>query len=188
MWGCLSARTRQDVIEQAVFRDVRIVVPVKEDFDRGRDPFGSHLEILDLASGHRQIIYSSDEVFEAPNWTRDGKALIYNSRRSAVSVLTWQAGAQHRSTRATWSGTTTTMSSRLTAACLPSAATAGEDFHSLVYTVPLQGGQPKLITPTGPSYLHGWSPDGKFLVYCAQRNWPVRYLPHPGWMGARKSS
>ncbi len=46
----------------------------------------------------------------------------------------------------------------------------GEEYHSLVYTVPVQGGQPRLVTPTGPSYLHGWSPDGKFLVYCAQRN------------------
>jgi len=34
----------------------------------------------------------------------------------------------------------------------------------------LQGGQPKLVTPKGPSYLHGWSPDGKCLVYCARRN------------------
>src|SRR5262249_43763252 len=28
----------------------------------------------------------------------------------------------------------------------------------------------KLITPMGPSYWHGWSPDGKTLAYCAQRN------------------
>jgi TolB protein len=42
--------------------------------------------------------------------------------------------------------------------------------NSRIYTVPLQGGKPKLITPRGPSYLHGWSPDGKFLVYTAQRN------------------
>jgi len=39
-----------------------------------------------------------------------------------------------------------------------------------VYTVPVHGGQPKRITSTGPSYLHGWSPDGKFLVYTGLRN------------------
>ena len=32
---------------------------------------------------------------------------------------------------------------------------------SVVYTVPVEGGTPTQITPTGPSYLHGWSPDGK---------------------------
>ncbi len=30
--------------------------------------------------------------------------------------------------------------------------------------------QAKQITPVGPSYLHGWSPDGKYLTYTGQRN------------------
>ena len=25
------------------------------------------------------------------------------------------------------------------------------------------------MTPLGPSYWHGWSPDGKTLAYCAER-------------------
>jgi len=41
---------------------------------------------------------------------------------------------------------------------------------SAVYTVPVGGGTPKRITPLTPSYLHGWSPDGKTLVYTAQRS------------------
>jgi Tol biopolymer transport system component len=39
-----------------------------------------------------------------------------------------------------------------------------------VYTLPATGGTPKRITPLGPSYLHGWSPDGRFLVYAGQRD------------------
>ena len=31
-------------------------------------------------------------------------------------------------------------------------------------------GQRRLVTHEGPSYLHGWSPDGKRLAYCAQRH------------------
>jgi Tol biopolymer transport system component len=42
--------------------------------------------------------------------------------------------------------------------------------QSAVYVVPIQGGTPKRITPLTPSYLHGWSPDGKFLVYAGRRN------------------
>jgi Tol biopolymer transport system component len=38
-----------------------------------------------------------------------------------------------------------------------------------VYTVPVGGGTPRRITTRGPSYLHGWSPDGRFLVYTAER-------------------
>jgi Tol biopolymer transport system component len=41
---------------------------------------------------------------------------------------------------------------------------------SIIYTVPVTGGTPKQITPKGPSYLHGWSPDGKTLVFTGQRN------------------
>ena len=36
--------------------------------------------------------------------------------------------------------------------------------------VPATGGEPRLVTPTGPSYWHGWSPDGQTLIYCARRN------------------
>ncbi len=36
--------------------------------------------------------------------------------------------------------------------------------------VPVTGGEPRQITPTGPSYWHGWSPDDKTLIYCAKRN------------------
>jgi hypothetical protein len=77
--GLFVCSHEDEVVEQATFHDVRIVVPVKEGFDRGKDPFGSRLEILDLASGYRRIIYPTDNVFEAPNWTRDDKALIFNS-------------------------------------------------------------------------------------------------------------
>jgi TolB protein len=36
--------------------------------------------------------------------------------------------------------------------------------------LPASGGTPKRITPLTPSYLHGWSPDGKFLIYTGGRN------------------
>ena len=41
---------------------------------------------------------------------------------------------------------------------------------SRIYTIPFMGGVPQLITPLAPSYLHGWSPDGSTLAYCAERN------------------
>ena len=36
--------------------------------------------------------------------------------------------------------------------------------------MPISGGTPKRLTPTGPSYWHGWSPDGKTLAFVGQRN------------------
>jgi TolB protein len=156
------------VVEQATFQDVRIVVPVKEGFDRGRDPFGSRLELIDVPTGHRQVIYAQDDVFEAPNWTRDGKALIYNragrlyrfdlETRNPTLIDTGDVVGNNNDHVISFDGRMLAISSH-----------SEQEYASRIYTVPLQGGMPKLITPIGPSYLHGWSPDDRFLVYTAQR-------------------
>jgi Tol biopolymer transport system component len=41
---------------------------------------------------------------------------------------------------------------------------------SRIYLTPIAGGMPRKITEKAPSYLHGISPDGKTLAFCAQRN------------------
>ena len=46
----------------------------------------------------------------------------------------------------------------------------------MVYTLPIAGGIPKKITPVGPSYWHGWSPDGKTLAFAGQRTGQLRHL------------
>lgn len=48
---------------------------------------------------------------------------------------------------------------------------AEEDYCSRIYILPLDGSAPpRMITPKPFSYLHGWSPDGKHLAYCASRD------------------
>jgi TolB protein len=166
--GLLCCSHEPDVVETVIYHDVRIVVPVKAGFDRGRDPFGSHLELLDVTSGHRQIVYSTDYIVEAPNWTQDGRALIYNSggrlyrfdlQTKTPSLIDTDPVVNNNNDHViSFDGTMLAISSH------------GEEHASRVYTVPLQGGKPKLVTPTGPSYLHGWSPDGKFLLFTGLRN------------------
>lgn len=47
----------------------------------------------------------------------------------------------------------------------------GPDGESRVYLIDVTGKEPvRLVTPNAPSYLHGYSPDGKTLAYCAERN------------------
>lgn len=62
-----------------------------------------------------------------------------------------------------------------------------EDDKSRIYILPLSGGVPRLITPLGPSYLHGWSPDGKTLCYCAERNgeFDIYTIPAEGGVETR---
>ena len=167
--GLYLCSHEEGVVERALFQDVRIVAPVKDGFIRGRDPFGSRLEILEVASGQRRIIYNSDDVIEAPNWTRDGTALVYNSggrlyrfdlaSRMPAPIDTGHVVRNNNDHVLSFDGSLLAISSQ-----------SGEEGHSMVYTVPLQGGQPRQVTPTGPSYLHGWSPDGKFLVFTGRRS------------------
>ncbi len=167
--GLFVSAGQDDGAAAVRFRDVRVVVPVAAHFDRERDPFGSRLEVLDIDSGHRRILHSADQVFEAPNWTRDGQALIFNQAgrlyrfdlASHIMELidTGDVRRNNNDHVISFDGTTLAISHHLP-----------PDYHSRIYTVPLAGGQPRLVTPLGPSYLHGWSPDGQFLVYTALRD------------------
>src|SRR3989475_51667 len=168
--GLFVCAHNDTVVERATFRDVRITAPARAGFVPYQDYIGSNLEILDVVSGDRTIVYRSPESLQAPNWTTDGKALIYNSRgllyrfdlvdRRPVVVSTGFATSNNNDHVLSFDGRTLAISHH-----------SAEDHNaSIVYTVPTQGGTPRRVTSRGPSYLHGWSPDGKFLVYTGERN------------------
>ncbi len=77
--GIFVCSHNNSVVERAAFRDVRITRPVKDEFVPYRDYIGSNLEILDVQSGHRKVVYRVPDSLQAPNWTRDGKALRLRS-------------------------------------------------------------------------------------------------------------
>jgi hypothetical protein len=163
------------VAEKAIFRDVRVVVPARTNFVPYRDYIGSVLEILDVPSGRLEAIHRSRVPFEAPNWTRDGAALIYNvsgraagwgglmrfdlAQKTAVLIDTGEARQNNNDHVLSFDGAMLGLSDQ-------SPSHGGQ---SAVFTVPVGGGTPKRITPLTPSYMHSWSPDGKFLVYTGGR-------------------
>ena len=164
-----------DVVEKAIFRDVRIIRPAKTGFIPYRDFIGSVLEILDIESGKSAAIYESSQPFEAPNWTRDGAGLIYNISgrsegwgrlarfdlvtRKPVVIDTGLANRNNNDHVLSFDGKMLGISDQ-------SASHGGQ---SRIFTLPAEGGTPKQITSLAPSYLHGWSLDGKFLVYTGGR-------------------
>jgi tricorn protease-like protein len=158
-----------DEIETAEFDNVRIVVPAADDFVPYRDFIGSNLEIMDVATGVRTVIYRAADSIQAPNWTTDGKALIYNrngrlfrfdlATREPTEIDTGFATENNNDHVLSFDGEMLAISHR-----------RDTESQSIVYTVPVGGGTPKEITPVGPSYLHGWSPDGRELVYTGGRD------------------
>ncbi|WP_018885846.1 TolB family protein [Paenibacillus massiliensis] len=129
----------------------------------------SILEVANVFSGERSVLAEFDFLIEAPNWTRDGRQLIYNSLgRLYTFDLT------SRESEIVYSGYAIRCNNDHVLSPDNSLVAVShhtnEDGQSRIYTFPLKGGNPILITPMAPSYLHGWSPDGNTLAYCAERN------------------
>ncbi len=133
-----------------------------------RDSF-SILETVDVHTGERTVLQEYDHVIEAPNWTKDGRFLIYNS---GGKMYTYELATGENKGIDTGFATDCNNDHVLSPDNQQLAVShhTNEDATSRIYIVPLAGGTPVLVTEKGPSYLHGWSPDGQRLAYCAERN------------------
>jgi hypothetical protein len=156
----------KDVTEKAVFSRVDLNTPPRAS---ERPVLYSTLETQTMASTDRRVVHVTASRIEAPNWLRDGATLIFNSggriyRIPAVggkpeAIDTGFATRCNNDHGVSPDGTLLAISDQ----------SQGRR-QSLIYTLPIAGGTPTLITPTGPSYWHGWSPDGKMLALCGERN------------------
>lgn len=157
-----------NVLESARFSDV-LITPLNPIESQLKPRFASTLETVAIASKDRRVTWWSTNLIEAPNWCRDGTNLVFNSKGQLFQVPV--AGGEPRridtgvATRInndhgiSPDGTTLVISDQ-----------SQGDRKSRIYTLPLSGGVPHQVTALGPSYWHGWSPDGKTLAYCADRN------------------
>lgn len=143
----------------------------------------SYLEIYDVVTGTRKVVREFNSRIEAPNWTPDGKWLIYNSGGLLYRIS--PDGSDDRPTLINTDFVTTCNNDHVVSfdgSFIAISASPAEARRSYVYTVPVEGGVPQLVTPVGPSYLHGISPDNNFLAYCADRNgnYDVYVIPTKG--------
>ena len=169
--GLFVGSHNADIVETGVFSNVSITVPYKGEANQTTQmTLGSNLGNFGVASGKREVIYRVPYSIQAPNWTPDGKALIFNDANGILYRFD--------------------LGTKTIAAINTGAIVHNNNDHvlsfdgkmlglsnyeknlggSIIYTVPIGGGNPTQITPKGPSYLHGWSPDGKDLVFCGERN------------------
>jgi Tol biopolymer transport system component len=133
-----------------------------------RDSY-SILETVDVHTGERTVLKEFDYVIEAPNWTQDGKTLVYNSQGRMYTYELKTGEIKEIDTGFAMDCNNDHVLSPDNSQLAVSHFT-NEDATSRIYTLPLGGGTPTLVTEKGPSYLHGWSPDGKRLAYYAERD------------------
>ena len=138
-----------------------------EVWDRTGDK--SFLQVYDIETGKTKLLKEFDCVIEAPNWSADGKFLTYNSNGRIYKyeieggkiseVPSYYVDNCNNDHILSPDGTGLFVSHH-----------TKEDGLSRIYKIFFDGRQPELVTPLAPSYLHGITPDGKTLAYCAERN------------------
>ena len=132
----------------------------------------SFLEVLNIETGERRVVYQAEDHFEAPNWSRDGESLVFNSH-----------GILYRLTLATGTiepiDTKPAVNNNNDHGLSPDGewlAISDQTFGpSAISIVPATGGTPRPVTSENPSYWHGWSPDGARLAYVAERGGSGNY-------------
>lgn len=123
----------------------------------------STLQTIGIGESARAV-YTAEEHFEAPNWTRDGRSLIFDEEGKVMTIPasggTPEAIPVGDATRCNGSHGVSPDGRWLAITC----STPGKP-EPRVYIVPLRGGTPRLVTEHPDSYFHSWSPDGRTIVF-----------------------
>ena len=157
-------------------RDVAFDLPVGDTTDR-RDIF---VRATDGTSGQTVIEHDSQNI--VMDWTPDGSALLFASNRSGTMDLWAQPLSDRRAM-----GAPRPIHASLGGAWSLGMTSGGSLYFGVrmgnrdivVTTVDLATGK-EIAPPTRPNQRYvgttampDWSPDGKYLAYISQRNWPT---------------
>ncbi|KUF09353.1 TolB family protein [Pseudoponticoccus marisrubri] len=126
------------------------------------------IETIDIETGETFVVLQTDAHVEAPNWTRDGAALIVNcdgrlytvslAEPALVPIDTGPLARLNNDHGLSPSGDLLAISDKT------------ETGKSCIYVLPALGGVPRRLTRQVPSWWHGWSPDGGALLYTCVRD------------------
>lgn len=138
-------------------------------FGQIRERTVSYLNTLEVETGEVRTLRRFDRIIEAPNWIKGENRIVFNAE-GHIYVFDMETGKE------------TMIETGLCDNCnndhvlspdgrfiAVSHSPKETPWASRVYVLPAEGGAPRLVTPNAPSYLHGWSPDGAELSYCAFR-------------------
>ena len=163
--GIAVCSHNKDVVEQAEFSNVKVEAP-SELASAGQAVLYSTLQTIGIEDNFRRatVVATGAGKMEAPNWSRDAKALIFNrdGRMWAIPAEGGEAKMLNvgTATRCTGSHGLSPDGKWLAISC----SMPGKP-ETRVYVLPSTGGEPRLLTENPSSYFHSWSPDGGTIAF-----------------------
>ena len=173
--GTVPIIVDQDVTKGNFIKDLISSCEVIKLAEKKNNPYArnesSILEIYNVETGERKALREFDDVIEAPNWSHDGKYLLYNSKgRIYKYILSTDEIELVDTGFATNCNNDHVISADGMRLAVSHMEPGANGMSSKIYILPINGGTPREVTPNSPSFLHGWSPDGSTLAYCAFRD------------------
>ena len=143
------------------------------------DSIRSSLQTVDIQSRRIDTVFTDDRHFEAPNWSRDGRFFIVNSKgrlyrlaatgdKRLVEIPLGFATRSNNDHGISPDGRQLVISHHAD----EHITDASQDWlASSLYVLPIDGSStPVKVTTKAPSFWHGWSPDGKTLAFVGRRD------------------
>ena len=163
----MAFMTLMDKIRESFGVSYPLEISPAETWNRSGDK--SILQVFDIETGEAKVLKEFDGVIEAPNWSADGTFLTYNSNgrifkfeiatSKVTEVESYYVDNCNNDHVLDPDGSGVYVSHH-----------TKEDGLSRIYKIYFDARLPRLVTPLAPSYLHGITPAGKTLAYCAERN------------------
>ena len=163
--GLGACAHNKDAVERATFANVEMT-PLEPRSDSSKLAVYSSLQTIAIDPNARvaKVVHTGLSRIEAPNWTRDGKSLIFTrdgrlwtipaagGEENAIDIGDLQkcGGSHGLSPDGKW---------------LALTCTSPAHPEPRVYIVPASGGAPRMLTENPLSWFHSWSPDGKTIAF-----------------------
>ncbi len=171
-----------NILETAVFSNVALQELPASEPDLNPTKVRSNISVYDLDAKSVHVVYTADKLWEAPNWSPDGKYLMANS--GGVLYRLSPDGKASPEKVGLEPGYEANNDHGLSpdGKLLAFSARHGGAKGSQVFVADSGGAKPRLITPGMPSYFHGWSPDGRWLAFVGERegNFDIYRIPVSG--------
>lgn len=137
---------------------------------RPRGAYRSAIVIHDLSSATNRVLHEADGVWEAPNWSRDGRFLLVNSGGRLYRIPVDGAAPPEPLALDPTIRANNDHDYSPDGKLLAISASSPASRQSQIYVANADGTNHRLVVTATPSYFHGWSPDGKHLAFVANRD------------------